>query len=548
MGRVTTNQALAVAAVDGLLLAGVRTFCVCPGGRNAPLVEALDALAAGRVEVLSFFDERGAGFFALGRARRDRSPVAVVTTSGTAAAELLPAMVEGYYALVPIVAVTADRPRAFRGTGAPQAIEQVNLFGPYATVSLDAAGPDEFHWWPSLDGPAHLNLCFAEPLLGGWDPAFVPDAGKTRVPHGGAEAPPYKGVAAGKVWGEAPASPTSSSQQAEVDRFLSSARSPLVIAGGLQQDGDADAAERFCRALGAPVLAEASSGIRQSVLALLLRSGDAAAHRGFERGVFDSVVRIGDVPSFRVWRDLELSLSVPVLSVSRKPWRGLIRGTLVQVAAGAPLPLKIDSLPAPAAGVAELLDWDRHLTTATDRLLEALPQSEPALIRRLSTSIPPGSFVYLGNSLPIREWNRLASVADRGFVMGENRGANGIDGQVASFLGWARRDVENWAVVGDLTALYDLSALWAIRHLDGFRLRIVVINNGGGRIFQRMYRNERFQNRHQTGFAAWAATWGAEYHDALPSGAIGAAAVIELRPSETETDLFWNRLDEEARR
>ncbi len=185
---------------------------------------------------------------------------------------------------------------------------------------------------------------------------------------------------------------------------------------------------------------------------------------------------------------------------------------------------------------------------STDRLVAALPASEPALVRRLSEAIPPGSSVYLGNSLPIREWNRFATFADRGFVIGESRGANGIDGQVSSFLGWARPGVENWAVLGDLTALYDLSALWALRHLDDLRLRIVVINNGGGRIFQRMFQNPRFQNRHATTFGAWAEMWGAEHYEQLPAGSVGRAAVVELVPSEEETDAFWAGLDAEARR
>jgi 2-succinyl-5-enolpyruvyl-6-hydroxy-3-cyclohexene-1-carboxylate synthase len=119
---------------------------------------------------------------------------------------------------------------------------------------------------------------------------------------------------------------------------------------------------------------------------------------------------------------------------------------------------------------------------------------------------------------------------------------------VASFLGWARPDVENWAVVGDLTALYDLSALWALRHLDGVRLRVVVINNGGGRIFKRMFRNERFQNRHATGFEAWAGMWGAEYCQELRQHPMGPAAVIELRPDEAETDAFWAAVAHETGR
>ncbi len=528
MGRVTTNQALAVAAMEHLVAAGVRTFCLCPGGRNAPLVEVLDALPPGMAEVLSFFDERSAAFFALGRARRDEAPVAVVTTSGTASAELLPAMVEAYYSSVPLVAVTADRPRSYRGSGAPQAIEQVGLFGTYATVSLDLEHPDEARAWPALGGPAHLNLCFAEPLLADWDPACVPAAR-----HSASRPTEDAASVAGLV---------------EVESFLSAVRSPLVIAGGLHDRADREAALRFCRELGAPVIAEASSAARCAVLPRLLRSGDAAARRGFKQGLFDSVVRVGDVPSFRIWRDLDVSIPVPVLSVSRKPWRGLTRGTHVQVPARTPLPLVVGAAVKGGDHVERLIEWDRHLDEATERLHQALPQSEPALVRRLSEHIPARSFVYLGNSLPIREWNRFASFSDREFSIGENRGANGIDGQLASFLGWARPGVENWALVGDLTALYDLSALWALRHLPDLCLRIVVVNNGGGRIFQSMFRNERFQNRHQTGFAAWAGMWGAEYRDALPNGALGWSAVIELRPSESETDAFRARLAEETQR
>jgi 2-succinyl-5-enolpyruvyl-6-hydroxy-3-cyclohexene-1-carboxylate synthase len=524
---VTANQALAVAAVDRLLAAGVRTFAVCPGGRNAPLVEAIEALPPGGAEALSFFDERSAGFFALGRARRDRSPVAVVTTSGTAAAELLPAMVEAHYSSTPVVAVTADRPRTYRGTGAPQAIEQATLFGPYAPAAIDAASVEELAARPAIEGPAHINLCFAEPLLGGWDPAFAPAPGRE-------DPPAVPGEPAADV-------------QAEVDRFLRSIRSPLVIVGGLQDEADADRAERFCRRLGAPILAESSSGVRHRPVPSILRSGDVAAQRGFASGLFDSVIRIGDVPSFRVWRDLDLALKVPVLSISRKPFGGLTRGALVRVPAGRPLPLDGGPDVEPAAGVAPLLEWDRRLSCAADRLLRSWPLGEPAVIRRLSETIPAGSFVYLGNSLPIREWTRFATRADRGFAVGGNRGANGIDGQISTFLGWARAGVENWAIVGDLTALYDLSSLWAVRHLRGLRLRIVVINNGGGRIFQRMYQNARFQNRHETGLAGWAAMWGAEYHDALPEGAVGETAVIELRPSEAETDGFWLALGAEEK-
>ena len=267
------------------------------------------------------------------------------------------------------------------------------------------------------------------------------------------------------------------------------------------------------------------------------------------------VIRLGDVPSFRVWRDLDLALTQPVLSISRKPWRGLTRGVHVQVGAGECLlpagrhrPEGRSDRGESSAVIRRLFEWDGRVSAATDQLLAEHPQSEPALVRRLSETIPAGSFVYLGNSLPIREWNQFATVEDRGFTFGENRGANGIDGQVASFLGWARPGAENWAVVGDLTALYDLSSLWALRHLDGIRVRVVVINNGGGRIFKGMFRNERFQNRHATGFRRVGGHVGRGIPCRSGRSRPGPAAVIEVRPDEAQTDAFWAALADETRR
>ena len=146
-----TNIAAAREVIQRVRAAGVKDFCVCGGSRNAPLIAVL-----GTENVLSFVDERSAAFFALGRAKRDGKPVAVVTTSGTAAAELLPAAIEAYYSGVPLVLITADRPGRFRGTGAPQSIEQIGLFGVYAATDIKA-------WNRRV--PLHINVEFDEPLI-----------------------------------------------------------------------------------------------------------------------------------------------------------------------------------------------------------------------------------------------------------------------------------------------------------------------------------------------------------------------------------------------
>ncbi|HKS21384.1 MAG TPA: thiamine pyrophosphate-binding protein [Thermoanaerobaculia bacterium] len=126
--------------------AGVVDFCVCGGSRNAPLIAVLSVTSD--VRVWSFVDERSAAFFALGRAKLLGAPAAVVTTSGTAVAELLPAVIEAYYSGTPLIVITADRPARYRGTGAPQCIEQEGIFGPYAGSCV-----------------THVNVEFDEPLI-----------------------------------------------------------------------------------------------------------------------------------------------------------------------------------------------------------------------------------------------------------------------------------------------------------------------------------------------------------------------------------------------
>jgi 2-succinyl-5-enolpyruvyl-6-hydroxy-3-cyclohexene-1-carboxylate synthase len=149
------NVQRATQLIEELRARGVRDFCVCAGSRNSPLLVALGRTDA---RLFSFVDERSAGFFALGRTKLHGQPVAVVTTSGTAVAELLPAAVEAHYSGAPLVFVTADRPERFRGTGAPQSIDQVGIFGVYAETSLA-------DW--SRRGALHLNVEFDEPLLDG---------------------------------------------------------------------------------------------------------------------------------------------------------------------------------------------------------------------------------------------------------------------------------------------------------------------------------------------------------------------------------------------
>ena len=303
--------------------------------------------------------------------------------------------------------------------------------------------------------------------------------------------------------------------------------SELVLIGGLHPRHHARVRE-FCLQTGAPVFAEPLSGLREdpALSGLLIRN-----ERMLGRAAFTRVIRIGNVPTLRFWRDLDESQKhVDVEIFSDLPFTGLARGGV----------RPLSELRAfEAKRRPDLLDADRNMALRFEQILEEEPQSELSMVRALSKQIPPGARVYIGNSLPIREWDLAATREPRGFTIGANRGANGIDGQLSTFFGWCAPDVENWCIVGDLTALYDCNAPWIVPQLDA-RFRIVIINNGGGRIFSRVpslqklapeVRETMIENAHDLHFENWAAMWTI------------APNVIEMRPDANASSRAWERYD-----
>jgi 2-succinyl-5-enolpyruvyl-6-hydroxy-3-cyclohexene-1-carboxylate synthase len=489
MGNVRRASRL----IDEVRAAGATEICVCAGSRNSPLLVTLGA--RDDVRLFSFVDERSAAFFAIGRSKLHGAPVAIVTTSGTAVAELLPATIEAYYSGVPLILITADRPARFRGTGAPQSIEQLAIFGAYAETSLDT--------WTRTK-PLHLNIEFDEPLIDECHPE--PERG-TWAAGGDIHAP----------------------RAAHAPRSLAHARDdigkPLVIVGALGARHREHVRE-FVRALNAPTFAEPLSGLREDPSLPLITAGE----RMIAHATFDSVIRIGGIPTLRFWRDLD-TRDIPITHYSDLAFAGCTRGEVHPIA---DLPLMI------GARDEAFFERDREYAARFSRILDADPLSELAMIRTLSHELAPSTRIYLGNSLPIREWDLAATRDVRGFEYEANRGANGIDGQVSTFLGWCAPSRDNVCVVGDLTAIYDLNAPWIVPQLDDdVRFRIVVVNNGGGRIFSRVtslravdpaLRERIIENVHDVTFGHWAAMWNID--------------VTELRPDAHASRRVWQQYDE----
>lgn len=522
MKTAGANIAAARELLEALAALGVADVIICAGARNSPLVSVLEKTSGLRVH--SFFEERSAAFFALGRARREKRPAAVLTTSGTAAAQLLPAAIEAFHTGVPLVLVTADRPRRLRGTGAPQAIDQTGLFAKFVGLEADIEAGENIReklapW--RADKPLHANICFDEPLLDA--PVETMSVSPARVRPAGA--------AAGAL-------------DAALQSFFGKAERPVAVVGTIAGEAERAAVEEFLLATRMPVYLEGTSGLRESKMLAgqALRAGDKVLAWGLKTGAVDGVLRIGGVPTARIWRDLdEPSSRIHVLSVSHVPFAGLSRGTLVVTDLSSLAGRRFDSgFPNP-----DLSGRDRAGADHLRSLFAAEPRSEPGLVHALSTRIPPSAVTYVGNSLPIREWDLAASFESENWIQA-NRGVNGIDGQTSTFLGLLAENQEGWCILGDLTTMYDLSAPWALPFVPGAKARFVVINNGGGKIFSRVFGSALFENRHEIDFSSWAKMWGLHFEkwSELPrEWERPGHAVIELRPDPQATERFWNAYD-----
>ncbi len=463
---------LAFFVVQELINLGVQEFVICSGARMQPLLNVIKNDPA--LKVWYSFEERSAAFFALGRIRESKRPCAVVTTSGTAAGELLPACMEAFYTSLPLVLLTADRPKSYRFSNAPQTCNQENLYGVYAKKAYDIDYPQKIEW--DLSAPLHLNICFEEPLRHFVDtPAFKPAPFTPRERAVGS----YE----------------------KLESFLSQVTHPLVVVSTLDKD---QGVKEYLLKLAAPVYFE---GVSQ------LREDHSLAHLSVnvpDLKEYDGVLRIGGVPTHRLWRDLE-DLSIPVLSITEHPFSGLSRGEFIHAN------LKPFFQGAPAKFFGKL-----------GKKMEPSLTAEEKVLRSISEWIPDYSLVYLGNSLPIREWDKAATYKPKHLDIQASRGLNGIDGQISTFLGLCREERHNVGIFGDLTTLYDLSALWFLQAMSAKNVTIIVINNSGGMIFDKMFGGvEEMLNRHQLSFENWAKMFKLSYLTELKG--VEGRQIIELK-------------------
>ncbi len=479
------------AFADELVRCGVEHAVTSPGSRNAPLILSLASHPG--LSAVSVLDERSAGFTALGIAKASGRPVAVTCTSGTAAANLLPAVVEARESRVPLVVLTADRPPELRDVGAGQAIDQLKLYGSFvkwfAEVGNLEPGPESNAHHRSLacrafytaaggrPGPVHLNFPLRDPLAP--EPEDLDDE-------------PWRGRPDGRPWVEVLETEPEPSRTIveELAREVAGAPRGALVCGPWLED-IAEPAARLAAAAGWPLLAEPTSGLRcgdhdrSHVIAhydVLLRS-----ERFVGDHPLDLALRIGDTPTSKPLRAF-LAESRQIVVDPHMSWHEPTRRAeqLVSADPAALCDLVSEALEQrrPRAPDPEWLgSWLAADILIPPALAHTPDPFEPKVYAALAELLPQDALVWVSSSMPIRDVETFFPQTERRLRFLANRGANGIDGVVSSALGSAlASDRRCFLFTGELALLHDLGGLVALGS-NGAELTIVCVNNSGGRIF-----------------------------------------------------------------
>ena len=551
MSGVMSNRTWGQSLVDGLCQLGAGRFFLSPGARSAPLAAALSGH-----HVTTHYDERGMAFAALGWAMATGRPAVCVTTSGSAVANLLPACVEAFHSNVPLIFLTADRPPELRGTGANQTIHQPGLFGGFVRYAVDLPCAQEAGAMSRLSdvlsevvaiamgpqpGPVHANVPIREPLLESGVAAVDEKIEFSRV----ANAFPFD-------W----------PSDFDFQRFASGRG--VVVIGRLPvgEQERVGAILDLAKKLGWPVIADAASGAR--LRPGIIRHADWILQR-HDVPPPERVLHFGGaLVSKRIGKWLSACRGVDCLQVRMFPERldpwdqhpVFIRAGIQQFCES----VKTFALPMAAENWIE--SWHRADVAVAATIAAELPAddaiSEPTILRALADVAAETNWpVFLGNSMPIRDFDScVAAVSNDVVNVFANRGASGIDGNIATVAGLALGCASPLlAVMGDLAALHDLNSLPL---LQGLPVTLVIINNGGGGIFRFLpidVEERLMETPHAWEFRGAAQQFGMEYHQVASLSELRrllaerhvAPRIVECRTDRAENHALHLRIAEACR-
>ena len=518
--------------VEELVRNGVEIFFVAPGSRSTPLTVA--AARHPDAETILHVDERGNAFAALGCGRATQTPAAWITTSGTAVANGLPAVVEASVDSVPLLLLTADRPPELRDTGANQTIDQVKIFGDFVRWQVDVPPPsddiDPAYVLTTADqalhrtvrppaGPVHVNCMFRKPL----EPVESEESltVSALVKTWAADTEPYTQY-------PTPVSTPSGSEVEALAESLSSIEKGLVVAGRLDTAAAADATQRLATRLGWPLVPDLTSRLR-------LGGEQGAGHVPYgdlvltsktfrEAHAPEAVLQVGGRFASKRLR-LFLRDSAPdVWAVVRPDPSRIDPDHRVTHHVEANIPAFADALIARLHDGSDVTDWRDAWTGASERAEavvrthaeEADTLTEPLVATVLSDAMPSSHALMAASSMPVRDLNRHGSTEGAAGPAYANRGASGIDGTVATAAGVATgRDGPVTLLIGDLALWHDLNGLALLQDRP---VVVIVVNNDGGGIFHFLPIREHddfdpyFTTPHGRTFEDAAATFDLPYH------------------------------------
>ncbi|WP_243300135.1 2-succinyl-5-enolpyruvyl-6-hydroxy-3-cyclohexene-1-carboxylic-acid synthase [Bacillus litorisediminis] len=473
--------------VESLHEAGVRDAVISPGSRSTPLAYLLAEHPDIQTHVV--IDERSAAFFAMGMAKKSSHPVVLLCTSGTATANYYPAIVEAKYGRVPLIVLTADRPHELREVGAPQAIDQTNLYGKHVKWFIDLPQPTNQSntisylrqtCYKAFDlaqqspkGPVHLNVPLPEPLIPELPVEFSLDQ-------------PRKSSEIGRTY------PTSS-MISELTSLLNSGQNGLMIAGEMGDKQAADWLLDLSATYQIPILADPLSQLRtngDSSVSTIIDSYDTFLRFEELRKQVkpDFVIRFGSMPvSKSLSQFLQGLEDIRFIVIDEGGHRDPIYKATDSWFVNESLLIKeiLQNRPAPQEHSKWAEKWIK-LNQQTRMLIEQksplLQWNEGKAVHKILNYLPDDSLLYVGNSMPIRDVDTFLSKQSKRINVLANRGTNGIDGVVSSALGASTKHTSNYLLIGDLSFYHDLNGL-LISQMEEIDITIFVLNNNGGGIF-----------------------------------------------------------------
>jgi 2-succinyl-5-enolpyruvyl-6-hydroxy-3-cyclohexene-1-carboxylate synthase len=507
------------AYIDELVGNGVDEVVISPGSRSTPL--ALLFTHHPGVKTYINVDERSAAFFGLGIAKAKKKPVAILCTSGTAAANYYPAIIEARYAKVPLIVLTADRPHELREVGAPQAINQIELYGKHVKWSVDMALPESL---PGIlnyakasaargvsmstsapAGPVHFNFPIREPLIPALDSVTFSNSRREKRVIGG-----LRGL--------------SPEMRDDLLNILKEKQKGLIVCGTGLDESAIDSIMAFAENQGFPIIADPLSQIRSGEHSKrnVIETYDAFMKIEEVKEAFqpDLIIRFGAMP---VSKPLTLFLrgltDVPFWVVSSgEEWQDPIAKATEFIYCTERLFCRDMKTGADKKATEWLHQW-QNVNDVSRNILQTgeQPWNEGKAVKQLIELLPDGASIFASNSMPIRDIDTFFFNSNRNISVHANRGANGIDGVVSTALGMSTANSPIYLLIGDLAFFHDLNGLLVAKRYK-LDITVVVMNNNGGGIFSFLpqasegaYFEELFGTPMDLDFASAAAFYGAHY-------------------------------------